>query len=141
MNDPSSLESRKPGIVIFVAVLNFISAAMMSGLFLFSLLGLFFGSALSAMQTVSRRLSEVAASANLSFGVTFIFAALFMISAALLIFFIWVAFGLLRAKKAAWYVQIALSILGLLSVPLGTVINTVILVLFFQRPVRDYFKV
>ncbi len=141
MNDPISLESRKPGIVLFVAVLNFISAAMMSALFLFSLLGLFFGSALSVMETVSRRLSEVAASANLSFGVTFIFAVLFFISASFLIFFIWVGVGLLKANKAAWYVQIALSILGLLSIPFGTVINTVILVFFFQRPVRDYFKV
>ena len=141
MTDSINPDARKPGVIIFVAVLNFISAAMMSALFLFSLLGLFFSSALGVMAKVSQRISEYAASANMTFGVTFIFAALFFISAAFLIFFLWVGIGLLRGSKAAWYFQIGLSILGLLSIPFGTVLNAIILVLFFRPPVRNYFKV
>lgn len=141
MTDVISSESRKPGIVIFVAVLNFLSAAMMSGLLFFSLLGLFFGNALSVMQAVSRQISEYAASVDWTFGVNLIFGFLLFFSLCFLAFFLWVGIGLLKGQKAAWYAQVALSILGLLSIPFGTILNVVILIFFFRTRVRDYFKV
>ena len=66
-------------------------------------------------------------------------------------FFLMLGIGLVRGKKFAWYLQIAvstmgllglpLSVTGLLLLPLGALLNVAILVLFFQNPVRSYFKV
>jgi hypothetical protein len=49
--------------------------------------------------------------------------------------------GLLRAKKTAWFLQLLSAVIGLGFLPYGTVISVVILVTFFQRGTRDFFKV
>ncbi len=135
-------EIRKPGIVLFAAILNFISASMMSALCFFSLLGLIFGSALGVTEAMSRQISDYAAQTNVSFGINIIFAILFAIGLISTGFYIWQGISLLRGKKAAWFIQIALSVLGLLWFPpFGTILSIVILVFFFQNRVRDHFKV
>ncbi len=135
-------EIRKPGIVLFTAVLNFISASMMSALCFFSLLGLIFGSALGVTEAMSRRLNDYAASTHVSLGINIIFIILLTTSLLFTGFYIWQGLALLKGKKAAWFIQIALSVLGLLWLPpFGTILSIVILVFFFQNRVRDHFKV
>ena len=73
-------------------------------------------------------------------------------AAALPIFFLMIGVGLLRGKRYGWYFQVAMSTFGLLGLPLsflsgtffvlpiGTILNILILVFFFQPSVRDHFK-
>ena len=135
-------EIRKPGIVLFAAVLNFISASMMSALCFFSLLGIIFGSALGVTEAMSKRISDYAASTHVSFGINIIFVILFIFGLFFTGFYVWQGLALLKGNKAAWFIQIALSVLGLLWLPpFGTILSIVILVFFFQNRVRDHFKV
>ena len=70
-----------------------------------------------------------------------IFLVFFAVSFLFLLFFLFLGLGLLKGKRLAWYFQIAMSTIGILGFPIGTILNGAILVLFFQAPIRDYFKV
>ena len=132
---------RIPGPVIFVAVMNFISVSFLAFISLVALVGLVFGNVMGLYDFVTRQMSQYAPSPNFSYGITFIFGALFAACLAFVLFFVLLGIGLLKAKSAAWYVQIALCVLGLLAFPFGTILNGVILFLFFRQPTRDFFKV
>ena len=138
MNDTLLIKPRKPGIVIFVSVLNFISAAFCAAAFIFSIIALLFGSSMNLQRTITEQYPQVT---DLSFGFTFLFLLIFVFSAFLLAFFLFIAIGLLKGNKIAWYLQIIMSVAGLLGFPMGTVVNLVILIFFFQPPIRNYYKV
>lgn len=140
MTDPIQT-SRTPGIVIFVAVLNFIAS-----FFLFLLAGvsamlLALGNAASFYNEVTSRINQVYSQYNLSMGMNLLFGILLMGGLAFAVFYLLIGVGLLKGQKLAWYFQIALSAFGLLGFPLGTVINAIILIFFFQQNIRTYFKV
>ena len=142
---------KKPGIVIFVAVLHGLSAALFLLLSLFCIVAMLFGAAWGIDDYFTKQMPQVAPP-NFSYGLTVIFGAALFVFACFSAFFLAMAVGLLKAKKFAWYLQITASTLGLLSfplgmlwslavLPLGALLNVVILVFFFQPRVREFFKV
>ena len=141
MNDSLTKTDPKPGIVIFVAMLNFISVAFFLFLSILSLSALVFGNVLGIYDWVTRTLAQAAPWPNFSYGLTFIFGVAMVVCLCFLFFFLWIGIGLLKGKKLAWYLQIAMSILGVVGFPVGTVLNVLILVFFFRPSVRNYFKV
>ena len=137
LNEPQ----KKPGIVIFVAILNFFSAAAwFFGAALFTAL-LVFGNAIGFYQTITTRLQERLASRNLSVGLNAVFSFFLVLGLFFAIYHLLLGIGLLKGKSAAWYVQIVAAIIGLILIPYGTVMSILILIFFFQSNVRNYFKV
>ena len=137
VNEPKS----KPGIVIFVALLNFFSSmAWLIGAALFTAL-LIFGNAVGFYQTITNRLQERLAGQNLAIGLNAVFSFFLILSLFFAGFHLLIGIGLLKAKGAAWYVQIVTAIMGLILIPYGTVVSIVILVFFFRSNVRSFFKV
>ena len=112
MNDTAVETSRTPGFVIFVAVLNFVSASFAALGVGFSLLVLIFGNIWGAYDFVDKQLANwnqmnqnsplgpmlppAPDPANLTFGLNFLFGAILFLSGVFLLFFIAVGFGLLR---------------------------------------------
>ena len=153
MSESTAVNPKKPGIVIFVAILHFFSSALFLLLALFSLLAIFFGAAWGIDDYFSRQVTQMAPAANFSYGLTIIFGAALAIFLGFFAFFVTLGIGLLKGKKFAWYLQVAFSIFGLLGLPLGllsaalfvlplgAIFNIVVLVLFFQPRIRDHFKV
>ena len=152
MTEPSMGTVKKPGIVIFVSIFHFFSAAFFLLLSLFCILAVFFGAAWGMDQYFTRQVAQVAPTANFSYGLTFIFGAALFVFLCFFSFFLTVGIGLLKGRKFAWYLQVACSTLGLLSLPLGflwsllilpigAIFNIVILISFFRPRVRAYFKV
>ena len=152
MTEIVNVPVKKPGIVIFVAILNFFSATFFSFLSLFCVLAVFFGAAWGIDDFFAHQVAQVAPRANFSYGLTFIFGAALIVFVSFLSFFLAMGIGLLKGKKFAWYLQVAFSTLGLLSLPLGlmasffvlpigAIFNIVVLIFFFQPSVRNYFKV
>ena len=151
-NNAEDRGARKPGFVIFVAILNFFSTALFLGLSAFSALAAVFGATWGIDDYVSRQVSQYAPNPNFSYGLTLFFGVIAASLAVIAAFFLTIGTGLLGGRKYAWYLQVAMSTLGLLSLPLtfltglfvlpiGSLLNIVILVLFFQSRVRDHFKV
>ena len=157
MNDQLEEKPRTPGFVIFVAVLNFVSASfavMGAGV---SMLLLIFGNVWGVYGYMSRHMADwnqmsqhsplgpilpaAPDPANLTFGLNFLFGFILFLSLLFLAFFIAVSIGLLKGKRFAWYSQITMSVMGLIGFPVGTILNGIILVFFFQQPIRGYFKV
>ena len=142
MTEISQETPRTPGVVIFTAVLNFIAAFFAFLAAGVSVAGIFFGNAMGIAEKINRQLSEYSIpSVNLSSGLTFFFVLLFVLCLTMAITSLIVGRGLLKGKKWTWYVQVASSVIGLLGFPFWTLMNAVLLFLFFQKPVRDYFKV
>lgn len=152
MTEVLSETPKKPGIVIFIAIMQFFSATLFFLLGLFSVLALAFGASWGIDDYVSKQVAQYSPTANFSYGVTVIFGVMAALFLALMVFFLILGIGLLKGKKFAWYLQVAVSIFGLLTVPLaflwniftlpiGAVLNVVILVFFFQPRVRGFFKV
>ena len=141
MNDAIQESKKKPGIVIFVAILNFFSStAWFLGAALFAML-LVFGNAVGFYQTITSQLQERLAGQNLSVGLNVVFSFFLALSLCFAVFHLLVGVGLLKGKGAAWYVQIVTAIMGLVLIPYGTVVSVVILVFFFRSNVRNFFKV
>ena|SRR3989338_5678865 len=132
---------KKPGIVIFVAILNFISAMFWLSGVLFSILFLALGQAADLFQRTVTQLNQTLTSAGFSIGLTVVCSVVGTVCAAFALFHLLLALGLLKANRVAWYAQLVSGTLGLLFLPYGTIISIVILVFFFRAPVRDYFKV
>jgi len=132
---------RTPGIVVFVAILNFISASFSALGMVLALLGLAFGNALGLADALSRQLTEIQTRTNVVYGINFVFIIIFLISLSFFVFFLSIGLGLLKGKKFAWFTQVAASVLGLIGFPIWTVLNGIILYCFFQPRVRDWFKV
>ena len=140
MTDTTESATKTPGIVIFVAILNFLTTAVFFLLAAISVMGLLFGNIFGIYEYMTQRLSQYS-HANPSVGLSLLFIIFLAVSVTFLFCFLFLGIGLLKGRRLAWYFQIALSVLGLLSFPVGTLVNAVILVLFFQAPTRDYFKV
>ncbi len=133
--------NRKPGIVIFVAILNFISSVFW---FLGVLLGAFFlafGQAVDLFQRTVTQINQTFTSAGVTMGMTVVSAVVLVTCLVFSIFHLFVAVGLLGGRRLAWYFQLVSCTFGLLFLPYGTILSAVILIFFFQSSVRDYFKV
>jgi hypothetical protein len=140
MSDTLTVGVRKPTVVVVVAILQFLSAATFFLISLFSILGLIFGASWNMDQMVGKMMTQYTTDPNMSFGVTVFFGALLVICLITAILFLLLGIGLLKGSKVSWYLQIALSILGLLAFPLGTIINGVVLYFFFRRDIRDFYR-
>lgn len=148
----NGVKTSKPWIIILVAILNFFSSATFFVLAAASALAIVFGAAWGVEAYASQQMARFASSPNFTYGLTIFFAVAAAMFFALALFFLTIGVGLLGGKKFAWYLQIAMSTLGLLGLPLslaasvfvlplGAVLNIVILVMFFQNPARRYFRV
>lgn len=137
----SQAPARTPGVVLFVAILNFLSAAAGYLVALVSLFVMVLGASAGVYEKITSELAHAQPPINLSFGVTFFFLMMLAMSAAFGSFFLAIGLGLLKRKRFAWYLQVAMSVLGLLGFPFGTIVNGLILALFFQTPVRSYYNV
>lgn len=142
----------RPGIVILVAILNFFSSAAFFLLSALSALAVVFGAVWGVDAYVSERMARYASSPNFSYGLTIFFAVATALFFALALFFLTIGIGLLGGKKFAWYLQVAMSTLGLLGLPLsllagalvlplGAALNIAILAMFFRNKTRGYFRV
>ena len=132
---------RTPGIVIFVAVLNFISMAFFFFLSILSLIVLIFGNVMGIYDFITKQITAYSPQVNLSVGFNVFFILMLVFGVIFLVFYLLVGLGLLRGKKYAWYFQVTLSVVGLLAFPIGTILNAVILIFFFQSGIRGYFKI
>ena len=145
------IEPKRPGIVIFAAVLHFFKVALFGFLSLFCVFAMIFGASLGFDQYFREQMAHISPP-NFSYGLAVIFGLALTVFVIFTGTFLAVGIGLLKGKRYAWYMQIALSTLAILSLPLsmmwsftllplGAVMNIVILALFFRSPVRSYFKV
>lgn len=134
----SGTSSRKPGVAIFAAVLNFITATLWIGLTILLALGMVLGNTIGVFADATRTLSTGAAAVTTVWGYAILFAVL-CLTLTLAACFVFVGIGLLRGSKVAWYAQIVLSVVGLLGFPVYTILNACLLVLLFRPATRDYF--
>ena len=141
MSDQTAEAKGTPGIVIFVAVLNFIGSFFLFFLAVICLVFLVFGNAAGFYDAVTKQVNQAYAQYNLSIGLNVLFGAILAVGLFLAVFYLLVGMGLLKGRKLAWYFQIALSAIGVISFPFGTVINIIILIFFFQQNIRTHFKV
>ncbi len=151
MSTAESTVVRKPGIVILVAIPNFLFAAFFLMWASFMALAIVFGAVWGVDAYVSQQISQYAPNPNLTYGLVWLFGGVAAVCLVGAMYFILLGAGLLGGKKYAWYLQVATSTIGLLGLPLsvtgifllplGAILNIIILVLFFQPRVRDYFKV
>ena len=141
MTDTVPESTQTPGVVIFVAILNFISVAFFLLLAAISIAALVFGNVMGVYDFVTRQMTQYSQTPNVSHGLTAIFVLALFFCLGFGAFFAAIGVGLLKRKKLAWYFQIAMSVLGLLGFPIGTALNAIVLIFFFQAPVRGYFKV
>lgn len=132
---------RTPGIVIFVSVLHFLSAAFAALFAGAAMLALIFGNILGVSDWAARKLAQIQTETTFTWGVNMLFVLILIFSLIALAFFLSMGLGLLRGRKFAWFAQLAMSVLGLAGFPVGTVINGIILIFFFHPSVRDYFQV
>ena len=143
---------RTPGVVIFAAVLNFFSTVVFFMTSAFMVLAMLFGAAWGIDDYFTQQMSRYAANPNFSYGLIVIFGVATGVFLVLGLFFLLVGTGLLRGKKYAWFLQVAMSTFGLLTLPVGfmtgalmlpfgSVLNIVILVLFFRSRVRSFFEI
>ena len=140
-NNSNAAAVKAPGIVIFTAVLNFISVASFLIVAALSGLAIVFGNILGFADFVSKQISHYSSEPSFSYGLTFVFLTILLVCLLFVAYFLFIGIGLLKGKTIAWYFQIAMSILGLLGFPIFTILNAVILVTFFGAPVRKYFNV
>lgn len=148
------ISKKRPGIVIFAAILNFVSCGIFLLGAVLALLAALFGNVLGFFDFLSHQVDQYAATPNYTYGLLFLSIILTIVFLLFFLFFILTGFGLLKAKKWAWYVQVTLSVFALagffstailtFAIPalsLHAIIQLTILILFFRPPVREYFKV
>ena len=145
------VRAKRPGIVLFAAILHCLSVLLFTSLSLFCVVAMVFGSVWGIDDYFTKQMPQYAPP-NFSYGLTILFGMALFVFLCFTGFFLFMAFGLLSGKKTAWYLQVGMSVLGLLSfslgflwslpaLPIGTVLNILILFLFFQPRVREYFRV
>jgi hypothetical protein len=132
---------RTPGVAIFVAILNFINVFFCALAASFLALALVFG---NISDFLVRQMSQHPGAVQFTSAMNLFFGVGLVVTAAFGAFFIAVGVGLLRGSRASWYLEIALSILGILSFPVMPfygAVSAVVVALFFQTHVREYYKV
>lgn len=130
---------KTPAVIIITAILNFFSALIS---FMFVAIGfaaLVFGSMASVYSSVNQQLA--AQNIPMTLGMQAFFIFMLAVGVSFFALFLSTGIGLLKGKRFAWFLQVAFSIVFLFGFPFWTVVNAVILVLFFQPSVRNYFKV
>ncbi|OIO38024.1 MAG: hypothetical protein AUJ72_03330 [Candidatus Omnitrophica bacterium CG1_02_46_14] len=132
---------KKPGIVIFVSILNFFSAAAWFFIASIFTMLMIFGNAVGFYQSITNQIQEKLANQNYSIGLNVIFSFFLGLGLFFALYHLILGIGLLKGKGAAWYVQIVTAIIGLILIPYGTIVSIVILIFFFQSNVREFFKV
>ena len=141
MTDIPNQTSKAPRVVLFTAILSFIMAGIGALFTMLGILGLIFGNFMGMMEFINKQLINYSPDINLSAGVNFIFVVILVLGLLTFVSSLIIGLALLKAKKWAWYVQIISSVFGLLGFPVWTVMNIVILVLYFKLSVRAFFKV
>ena len=132
---------QKPGVVIFTTVLNYVAAVFYGLGAIFSLIVVLLGARASAYQYVTKQIANYYPQLHLAGSLQVIFGIILAVCLFSIWFHIWLGLGLLAGKKSCWYMQVVLSVIGLLAFPIGTVLNGIILFLFFRPNIREYFKV
>ena len=136
MENPISDTVRIPGMVIFSAVLNFISSGFGFLMMAIGGIGLLFGSLTGIAEFFQRQMSAYSQTMNmgelnLSAGISLIFIVLFILGLLIAAASLIVGLALLKGKRWAWYAQVITSVIGLLGFPFWTVLNGIILYIFF----------
>lgn len=137
----SETSPKTPGVVIFMAILNFLSVSFLGILSVISVIALIFGNVMGLYDFVSSQMNQYMPAPNYSYGLTFIFGMALAVCLSFVLFFVLLGIGLLKGKKVAWYTQIVLLVLGLFGFPFWTILNGILLFLFFRQSTRDFFKV
>ncbi len=138
---PAPIQKPIPGIVIFAAILNFFSAAFFMLIIFLCAIVFIFGQAFHWYQFLLDKITMQYPAFNFQFGLSAVLLFFTLTSLAFLLFFIVTGVGLLRGSKFAWYFEVVLSILGLLSFPIGTISGLLILIYFFRPTVRGFFRI
>ena len=133
---------KKPAVVILAAVVDFIFSVFFFLTAFIALLGLFVAQVSQAMtnqMTTAYQSAPPLSTTALCLMVAIPFAIL-----GLLVFFL--GLGVLKGRKGAYYGQIFISLFSLMFILVPgpnvlSILNLLILVFFFLRPARDYFKV
>src|SRR5689334_14601393 len=103
---------KRPGVVIFVSILQFFSASLFLSLSLLSALAIVFGAAWGVDKYVTQQMTHYAPNPNFTYGLTVFFSVLSGTFFLLALFFMFLGIGLFRGKKYAWYVQVFMSVLA-----------------------------
>ena len=149
-----AVTGKRPGMVIFVAILHFLTVAFFSFLSFICIAAMLFGAALGTDNYFTQQVSRFSPP-NSSHGLTIVLGMALFVLLCFVAFFLTLAVGLLKGKKFAWYQQVAFSTFSLLAPPLaplfflwalpvlpvGFILNIVILIFFFRPRLRGYFKV
>ena len=127
MPPPAPMQKERPTGVTILAVLYMISgiSVLIGGY----LVGVILGDFLDSLSSLSG--GEVDAGLPMMCWVVFIVIALF--------YFI-IAFGLLKGQKWARTLAILFAIIGLINIPIGTIISIIILIYLFKPEVKAYFQ-
>ena len=141
MNEPSEERpTSRPGIVIFVAVLNFLSSLFYFAAAVLIILIVLFGKVLALQDAFIDRMQRSIPEIHWSLGFHMVILVVIMVVLIMGIIHLFMGIGLMKGNALAWYFQIAISVIGLAVAPLGTVLSVVIIIFFFQEPTRRYFK-
>lgn len=133
--------TRRPGVALFTAILNFMAASVTGLLFFLSATAFFFSGVFAEFVTTQLSRMSADANASMTYGLNFVLGAMAVLSFLACAYLIFLGVGLLKGSKGAWYGQVALSVIGLVGFPVGTLLNGAILVLLFRRDSRDFFGV
>ena len=106
-----------------------------------SLVVLIFGNVMGIYDFITKQITTYRPQVNVSIGFNVFFILMLVFGIIFFLFYLVEGIGLLRGKKYAWYFQVTLSVLGLLAFPIGTILNAVVLIFFFQSSIRGYFKI
>ncbi len=127
MPPPAPMQKERPTGVTILAVLYMIGGiSVLIGGFLISIILGDFMSSMSSLGGV-----EVDAGLPMICWVVFLVIALF---------YFLIAFGLLKGKKWARTLAIIFAIIGLINIPIGTIISIIILIYLFKPEVKAYFQ-
>lgn len=133
---------QKPGVVIFTAILSFLSAFAWFLLSFIFTAALIFGNLFKGLQTYAADRVEQWSQAHAAAGLNVIFGSVTAFSTLFALFFLILGVGLLKGKGWAWYLEVAVSVAAaFLFIPIGTVMSAVILYFLFQPEARKYFRV
>ncbi len=127
MPPPVPMQKERPTGVTILAVLYMIGGiSVLIGGFLINII---LGDLLGSLSTIPG--ADVDAGLPMMCWIVFIVIALF---------YFLIAFGLLKGQKWARTLAIIFAIIGLINIPIGTIISIIILIYLFKPEVKAYFQ-
>lgn len=133
---------RVPAVVILSSIVDLLVAVSALAFMALGLLGLVLGNLAATSGEIQRRFAEVPETANLKFGINFLFGLLAGSGFVVFLAFLVLGIALLGGKRVAWYAQLVVHVLAaIVGFPLWSLVAVPLLVLFFQPRVRDFFEV